>query len=444
MTIALTDDLKNAFITEIGTQLSGGNLLIQTAADADVATLTLSSASGNAINTPTAGSATFKTVTADADAAGGIATKFAMRSSGDVSMFTGTVGTSNSDLIIANTTVVEHSELSAGTLTISYADADPFPGIDTIGEYVDVTITAQTMRMIYANDSTSRTFPTGGDDSGSAELTRKFFIAETEITNAQAVEILQWAYNNSKFNASNGSAHNYLSSTVCRYGGRSLIDLSATGNGDESYNVQIAYSSGTFSVRNSMGDYPVSNITWFGGVMLANWLTEMKDGNTSNVVYTGIPTDGSTWNSYSTTVVDFSKTGYRLPTLNEWEYAARYRGTDSTNTVAGYSSPYYTQGDSASGATADYNNASASAAVAVYGTSALAVVKSKTANTLGLYDMTGNLWEWFEAYGTNSAYDAGSCWERAGDQYLGIGNNSSNLATDGTWDMGVRLAKTQA
>ncbi len=62
--------------------------------------------------------------------------------------------------------------------------------------------------------------------------------------------------------------------------------------------------------------------------MFCNWLTEMQDGNVNNVVYGGMDED---WDDEETTA-DTGKSGYRLPSTEEWEYAARYRGDDNTNT----------------------------------------------------------------------------------------------------------------
>ncbi len=317
---------------------------------------------------------------------------------------------------------------------------DSFQSAQTPGQKVSITIGTQIVNMIYANNQSSVTFPHGSSDASKQTLTRKMFMQETDFTNAMAVQVLQWAYNNDKFSLNSGD-YNYLSSSSINYGGQSLFKLTATANITEDYNIQIAFSGGTFSVRNSeFANKPVTCITWYGAVMLCNWLTEMEEGNTANCVYSGID---NTWLA-DETLTDLAKTGFRLPTRIEYWYCARYRGDDYTNTVTGYSNPYFTKGNSASGATADYSNTTATSAVAVYGTSALSVIKSKTANALGLYDMTGNVWKWLENYSGNGAFDAGSCWDRPADQYLEIGvDASSNSCNDPAFHVGFRIARTQ-
>jgi formylglycine-generating enzyme len=274
----------------------------------------------------------------------------------------------------------------------------------TIGDSETHTAGGESFTMIYAQDQASIIFPTGLYDDTPAILTNRFWMAETEVTNAVMIEVLQWAYDNGKFDESNS----FISSSTAEYHDQQLLDLDDT-------DIKINYSGGSFSVDSGYEDHPVINVTWYGAIMFCNWLTEMRDGNDSNVVYTDIDTD---WEDDETTE-NIARNGYRLPSTDEWEYAARYRGPDSTNTANGYSNPYFTQGESASGATADYHSATACQVVAVYhgqdpAPTEEASVKSlgpSSANELGLYDMSGNVREWcFTETVSNRRDNHGGMW----------------------------------
>ena len=81
--------------------------------------------------------------------------------------------------------------------------------------------------------------------------------------------------------------------------------------------------------------------------------------------------------------------------IDEWELAARRRN-DATNAVDGFSSPWFTEGTSASGAAADTSSASAAMAVAWYSANSgdsTREVGGRTANSLGLYGTSGNVSE---------------------------------------------------
>lgn len=121
---------------------------------------------------------------------------------------------------------------------------------------------------------------------------------------------------------------------------------------------------------------------------------------------------------------------YRLPTEEEWEYAAR----------AGTTTKWYC-GD----------NESCVSSIAVYDTSSPRSVKSKNPNRWGLYDMSGNVWEWTESCYTET-YNSG-CYKnyksaRGGSWFVIADGTRSANRYDSTPDnryylIGFRLLRTK-
>jgi formylglycine-generating enzyme required for sulfatase activity len=117
-----------------------------------------------------------------------------------------------------------------------------------------------------------------------------------------------------------------------------------------------------------MGRRPVINVSWQDAKDYAGWLSRE------------------------------TRKRYRLPTESEWEYAARSKG--KYDIFAGTS-----QEDQLK----DY---------AVYNANRTEPVGGKKPNSLDLYDMTGNAWEWVEDCWHDNYKDAptdGSAWLKAAD-----------------------------
>ncbi|MBQ3686570.1 MAG: formylglycine-generating enzyme family protein, partial [Treponema sp.] len=165
------------------------------------------------------------------------------------------------------------------------------------------------------------------------------------------------------------------------------------------YETFCSYSGSSPSAAYGIGpNYPAYAVSWYNALVYCN-RRSMADGLTPVYTISGstdpadwgtVPTSSdATWNAVS---VNARAGGYRLPTEAEWDYAAK----------GGKANDSYT-----------YSGSNDIEAVAWYnGNSGIMIhpVKSKAANSLGIYDMSGNVWErCFDWFDTSNIVRRGGC-----------------------------------
>ena len=215
-------------------------------------------------------------------------------------------------------------------------------------------------------------------------LTRDFYLARHEITNAQFAAFL-----NEKGNQTEG--------------GVQWINLE--GSWSDAAKCRITASGNTFRAQSGYENYPVVYVSWYGAKAYCEWLS--------------------------------AKTGrrYRLPTEAEWEYAARgghlaparqtkYAGSADADDVAWY-----------------WENSGDKRLSGDWGVDRLKTnncqprrVGGKNANALGLHDMSGNVYEWCSDW--KDTYPSGAQTDPDGPS-----SGSSRVLRGGSWISNTRYVR---
>ncbi len=229
-----------------------------------------------------------------------------------------------------------------------------------------------------------------------------FSIAMYEVTNEEMREVMQWAYDNDKVNADSTTVMNAEGSA------RELLDI------DDSY-CEISFSGGTFAVDNGKEAHPCIEVTWYGAQAFCNYLSD-AEGLERCI-------------SFSDWSCTWSANGYRLPTEAEWEYACR----------AGTTTDYYSGDETQNECSPIDPNLDAIGWYCGNDNGRTEEVGQKIRSDWGLYDLSGNVWEW-----CNDWYKSDYYAESSAQDPTGPTGGAWWVVRGGGWDSLARYCRSAA